>query len=73
MDAVIADIEQGDTERKRLIDIVADHAAKIYKQYKWPEPYCSRRFEDGHAILIVMADYERVDMAALLAAVEGSR
>lgn len=67
------DIEQGDTERVMLMDAGSDYLAGLWYRLQPAKAYCSRRVVNGHPVLVVVADFERVDLAALLASLEGSR
>ena len=49
-------ISGADTERKKLIDIAADHTAAMWYQLLYTEPYRSVRYVQGHAILVTISN-----------------
>lgn len=49
-------ISGADTERKKLIDIAADHTAAMWYQLRYPESYRSVRYIQGHAVLVEICE-----------------
>lgn len=72
-DTFLNDVEEGDTERVVLLDCGSDYLAGLWYRLQPAKAYVSRRLVNGHPVLVVIADFESVNMAALLASLEKSR
>lgn len=46
------------TERNRLMDIEADHAANLWYELSFPKLYASTRHVQGHEIVVIVANGE---------------
>lgn len=56
------DIQKGDTERNNLLDMAAEHFAKMFVKLRYPMPYSAVRNIDGYVIEIKAREFRRVEV-----------
>jgi hypothetical protein len=51
-------IEEAQTERRRLLDLGADHMAGLWYELGYPQFYASTRHVQGHEIVVIACNGE---------------